>query len=318
MERPPLWLVRPGKPLTVLPDRRATTIRGIRLGAMNDAVSRDDQMVVDALVRQSGTSFYWAIRMLPEEKRRAMFAVYAFCREVDDIADEPGEERVKSAQLAFWRGEVDRLFNDAAVTTPIARALRAPIRRHRLRKEDFEAVIAGMEMDSGTRLRIADRAELDLYCDRVACAVGRLSIRIFGADPVTGDDLAAALGRALQLTNILRDLDEDAQRNRLYLPMDMLAAEGVSETDDLDAILGHPGAARVCDRLAELARARFEDAAAIISRCEHRQMRPARIMMEVYWRTLRRLMERGWHRWSEPVSVSRLEKLWVAVRYGVI
>lgn len=284
---------------------------------MHDAVSRDDQMVVDALVRRSGTSFYWAIRMLPEEKRRAMFAVYAFCREVDDIADEPAEDRVKSVRLEFWRNELDRLYEGSA-TTSISRALHAPVQQHGLRKKDFHAIIAGMEMDAGARLRISDYPELDLYCDRVACAVGRLSIRIFGADPAIGDSLAAALGRALQLTNILRDLDEDAQRDRLYLPADMLAAEGVSETDYLDAVLAHPGTALVCDRLAELARARFEESAAIIACCEHRQMRPARIMMEVYQRTLHRLMERGWTRWSEPVSVSRLEKLWVAFRYGVI
>ncbi len=290
---------------------------GETLGPMNDAVAREDQMVVDALVRSSGTSFYWAIRMLPEEKRRAMFAVYAFCREVDDIADEPGEVRVKSARLGFWREELDRLFAGSAAT-PISRALAAPVQHHGLRKDDFAAVIAGMEMDSRARLRIADYAELDLYCDRVACAVGRLSTRIFGAEPASGDELAAALGRALQLTNILRDLDEDARRDRLYLPADMLAGEGIHDTDDLDAVLGHAGAATVCARLARLASARFEDAAAIIARCEHRQMRPARIMMEVYRRTLHRLIERGWQRWSEPVSVSGLEKLWVAFRYGVI
>jgi presqualene diphosphate synthase len=284
---------------------------------MNDAAACDDQMVVDALVRRSGTSFYWAIRMLPEEKRRAMFAVYAFCREVDDIADEPGDDEAKNTRLKFWREELDRLFAGSA-TTPISRALLAPVRHHGLRKEDFEAIIAGMEMDSGARVRISDFAELDLYCERVACAVGRLSTRIFGAEPATGDELAAALGRALQLTNILRDLHEDAHRDRLYLPADMLAAAGIHDTDDLDAVLGHAGTATVCDRLAVLAGARFADAAAIIARCEHRQMRPARIMMEVYQRTLCRLRQRGWQRLSEPVSVSRAEKLWVAFRYGVI
>jgi phytoene synthase len=175
-----------------------------------------------------------------------------------------------------------------------------------------------METDSAPRLRIADRAELDLYCDRVACAVGRLSTRIFGTDAATGDALAAALGRALQLTNILRDLYEDARRDRLYLPADMLAAEGLFDSEDLNEVLSHPATATVCERLAGRASTRFEEAAAIIARCEPRQMRPARIMMEVYRRTLRRLMLRGWQRWSEPVSVSRLEKLWVAFRYGVI
>jgi presqualene diphosphate synthase len=284
---------------------------------MNTAIARDDQMVVDSLVRRSGTSFYWAIRMLPEKKRRAMFAVYAFCREVDDIADEPGESCIKSARLEAWRQELNRLFAGYA-TTPTSRALLPAVQQHGLRREDFEAVIAGMEMDAVARLRIADRAELDLYCDRVACAVGRLSIRVFGADAASGDELAAALGRALQLTNILRDLQEDARRDRLYLPADMLAAEGLHDSDDLNAVLGHSATAAVCERLARVASTRFEEAEAILARCEPHQVRPARIMMEVYRRTLRRLMLRGWQRWSEPVSVSRLEKLWVAFRYGVV
>jgi presqualene diphosphate synthase len=284
---------------------------------MNTAVARDDQMVVDSLVHRSGTSFYWAIRMLPEDKRRAMSAVYAFCREVDDIADEPGDRDVKSARLEAWRRELSRLFAGSA-TTPTSRALLPAVRQYGLRREDFEAVIAGMEMDAVARLRIADRAELDLYCERVACAVGRLSTRIFGADAAIGDELAAALGRALQLTNILRDLQEDARRDRLYLPADLLAAEGLHDSDDLNEVLSHPATATVCERLARVASTRFDEAAAIIARCEPHQMRPARIMMEVYRRTLRRLMLRGWQRWSEPVSVSRLEKLWVALRYGVI
>lgn len=302
--------------MTILLDRLVIT-PGETLGTMNDAASHTDQKVVDDLVRRSGTSFYWAIRMLPEEKRRAMFAVYAFCREVDDIADEPGETEAKSARLAAWREELERLFAGSPVT-PISRALMSPVRRYGLRKEDFEAVIAGMEMDARDRLRIADRSELDLYCDRVACAVGRLSARIFGADATTADALAAALGRALQLTNILRDLHEDACRDRLYLPADMLAAHGIDDTDDLQQVLGHPGAAAVCERLAQRAAAHFAEAEAIMARCQSRQMRPARIMMEVYHRTLQRLRTRGWRRWAEPVSVSRVEKLWVALRYGVM
>jgi phytoene synthase len=284
---------------------------------MNTAVARDDQMVIDSLVQRSGTSFYWAIRMLPEDKRRAMFAVYAFCREVDDIADEAGESCVKSARLEAWRQELNRLFAGSA-TTPTSRALLPAVRQYGLRREDFEAIIAGMEMDAVARLRITDAAELDLYCDRVACAVGRLSIRVFGTDTASGDELAAALGRAMQLTNILRDLQEDARRDRLYLPADMLAAEGLHDIDDLDAVLSHPAAVAVCEHLAQVASTQFDDAAAIIARCEPHQVRPARIMMEVYRRTLRRLMLRGWQRWSEPVSVSRLEKLWVALRYGVM
>ncbi|TVR96968.1 MAG: squalene synthase HpnD [Rhodospirillales bacterium] len=283
----------------------------------------EDQTVADEVVRRSGTSFYWAIRMLPEAKRRAMFAIYAFCREVDDIADDPGTVDGKRARLNAWREEIGRLYagrdgGDAGPAMPIARALAEPVRHFQLRRDDFEAVIAGMEMDAAPRVRMPDDAELTLYCDRVAGAVGRLSARVFGADAATADRLAAALGEALQLTNILRDLKEDADRDRLYLPADRLAAEGVDADAAAASVLAEPGTWAVCDRLAVRARDRFEAAETILSRCDPQQMRPAVMMMEVYRRTLRRLMQRGWQRFAEPAGVPRLEKLWVAFRYGVL
>lgn len=282
-----------------------------------EVIADGDLDHVESVVRRSGTSFYWAMRILPEEKRRAMFAVYAFCREVDDIADDPGEVPAKLIALGQWRDEIERLY-DRAPRMPISRALLAPVQRFGLRKTDFLAVIDGMEMDAADRLRIADMDELILYCDRVACAVGRLSNRVFGVDEPTGDRLARALGQALQLTNILRDLDEDARRDRLYLPEDMLRARGILGTEDACKVLREPAIVEVCERIAEIARNRFAEAAAVLAECDRRDTRPAMIMMQVYRRTLRRLMFRGWRRWAEPVSVSPAEKLWVALRYGMI
>jgi len=282
-----------------------------------EIIADGDLEHVESVVRRSGTSFYWAMRILPEEKRRAMFAVYAFCREVDDIADDPGEVSAKLIGLGRWRDEIERLY-DGAPRLPISRALLGPVRRFGLRKTDFLAVIDGMEMDAADRLRIADMDELYLYCDRVACAVGRLSDRVFGVDEPTGDRLALALGQALQLTNILRDLDEDARRDRLYLPEDMLRAHGVTDTEDAISVLEHPAVAEICEQIARIARNRFTEAAAILAQCDRRDTRPAVIMMEVYRRTLRRLMFRGWRRWAEPVSVSPAEKLWVAFRFGIV
>lgn len=272
---------------------------------------------IEDVVRQSGTSFYWAMRFLPPEKRRAMFAVYAFCREVDDIADEPGRIGDKRRALQQWRDEIGRLYEGSA-TRPVSIALRYPVERFALRREDFLAVIDGMEMDAAERIRITDLAELHLYCDRVACAVGRLSVRIFGVPAPDGDQLSAALGEALQLTNILRDLKEDAERDRLYLPDDLLQAHGIDGSGNADAALRHGGVGEVCEQIAAIARRRFGEAAAIAGRCDRRQVRPAVIMMHVYRRTLMRLMDRGWLRWAEPISVSRAEKLWVALRYGMV
>lgn len=270
----------------------------------------------EAVVRRAGSSFYTAMRILPEEKRRAMFAIYAFCREVDDIADEPGSHEGKIARLGQWRGEIERLYGGRP-RAPIACALLGPVELFKLRKEDFRAVIDGMEMDASECLRIADMAELTLYCDRVACAVGRLSNCVFGLDEQKGHALAAALGEALQLTNILRDVHEDAGRNRLYLPGDLLRSYGIDPAD-LQGVLAHPSLPYVCDVLAAVAENRFSEAKRLLDGCDRRQMRAATMMMEVYRRLFERIAARGWRRLAEPVALSRLEKIWVLFRYGMI
>jgi presqualene diphosphate synthase len=272
---------------------------------------------VEHVVRASGTSFYWAMRFLPAEKRQAMFAIYAFCRQVDDIADEPGEMDSKQQALGGWREDIERLY-DGIAGGPITSALVRPVASFALPKQDFLAVIDGMEMDAADCIRIADCDELRRYCDRVACAVGRLSVRIFGVPQPTGDLLASALGEALQLTNILRDLKEDARRDRLYLPVDLLRKHGVFVDSDANAILHNTGIADICEELAAMAALKFEEASALLAQCNRGQVRPAVIMMEVYRRTFERLNGRGWRRWAEPVAVPSAEKLWIALRYGMM
>jgi phytoene synthase len=284
---------------------------------MNGNAVADPVEYVRAVVRRSGTSFYWGMRVLEPARRDAMFAVYAFCREVDDIADEAGDPADKLARLGQWRGEVERLYGGAP-RHPVALALAGPVERYGLAKADFRAVIDGMEMDAADRVRIRDMDELNLYVDRVACAVGRLSNRVFGIEPEIGDKLAFALGQALQLTNILRDVVEDAERDRLYLPRDVLAAHGIGETDDLNAVLSHPQLHLVCELLAEIAGRRFREGMELIRQCDRKAVRPARMMMEVYRRTHRALLRRGWHDIGTPIRLSKLEKLWVAFRYGMM
>src|SRR5215471_1001046 len=169
-----------------------------------------------AAERASGSSFYNAMRILPRVQRDAMFEIYSFCRQVDDIADSSGPRAVRREQLDRWRSDIDALY--AGTTVPRTQGLLAPMRDFGLRREDFHAVIDGMEMDVVSDIRAPDDATLDLYCNRVASAVGRLSVRVFGMDEHDGVALAHHLGRALQLTNVLRDLDEDASLGRLYLP----------------------------------------------------------------------------------------------------
>jgi squalene synthase HpnD len=270
---------------------------------------------VESVVKRSGSSFSSAMRRLPADKRNAMFAVYAFCRQIDDIADDPGEESDKRAQLEQWRIEIEGLYAGHPGHF-IGLALAVPIARFGLNKQDFLAVVDGMEMDAGRSLRITDRDHLGLYCDRVACAVGRLSNRIFGIDDETGARVARALGEALQLTNILRDIGEDALRDRLYLPQDLLRAHGITEPD-IGAVLAHPNLPGVCVEMVGIAQIRFDEATALLAKCDQRRMRPAIMMMEVYRRIFVGLSRRGWRDLDRPVSLSWAEKLWVLLRYGV-
>lgn len=265
------------------------------------------------LVRRSGTSFYWAMRLLPRERRAAMYAIYAFCREVDDVADEPGALADKLAALAAWRAEIDALYAGRP-TRPATAALLGPVRTFELPREELRAVVDGMEMDARERMRAPDLATLELYCRRVAGAVGVLSIRVFGAPAAA--PFAVALGEALQLTNILRDLDEDAARGRLYLPVELLDAAGIAAREP-QAVLAHPRLPEVCAALAARAAQRFASAEAL--RCGHGgRLRAAVLMMRTYERTLSRLRARGFAAPRAPVRVPAPERAWLALRYGLI
>ncbi|WP_041793844.1 presqualene diphosphate synthase HpnD [Pararhodospirillum photometricum] len=273
---------------------------------------------VEAITRTSGTSFYGAMRILPRERRESMYALYAFCRVVDDIADGTEPEGDKRAALARWRDEIAALYDPRREPThPVARALEGPRWRHALRQEDFLAVIEGMEMDAGQRVRLEDVPALELYCDRVACAVGRLSNRIFGVEPALIDDIAHHTGLALQLINVLRDVAEDAERDRLYLPLNRLRAHGVTDTHDLKAVLAHPGTAQVCAELAGKAAAELAEADRLHAQCHRRTIRPAVIMKEVYRRYLIALNARGWEHLDQPVKVSAWVKMLIALRHGM-
>ncbi|WP_374652672.1 presqualene diphosphate synthase HpnD [Dongia sp.] len=276
----------------------------------------DGTQAIAAQVKASGTSFYAAMRLLPEARRDAMFAIYAFCREVDDIADEEAPQSDKQRRLAEWRAEIDRLYAGEP-RWPIAQALLKPMRDFKLRREDFLAVIDGMEMDATDTIQAPDMATLDLYCDRVASAVGRLSVRAFGATEPVADQVAYHLGRALQLTNILRDIEEDAGRGRLYLPRDLLAKHDV-DSQDLGIIRSHPNLPRVCRDLAAIARQHFVKADAAMKQCAKEPMRPARIMGAVYGALLDKLIAWDWRDLTTEIKVPKWRKIWLAVRYGFL
>ncbi len=277
--------------------------------------ARADLDAVEAIVRAAGTSFYHGMRLLPPDRRHAMYAIYAFCRIVDDIADEGGSLEEKRLGLAAWRDNVAGLYQ-GQTEGPVTRVLAAAISLFQLRAEDFIAVIDGMETDAETVVVAPDMATLDLYCDRVASAVGRLSVRAFGDASPAADRVAHFLGRALQLTNILRDIQEDAERGRIYLPMEYLRDAGVPA--DPVAILTAPGLPAACDRLAILAHGYFREAGDAMALCDRTAMKPARLMGATYDSILSLLERRGWKRLDQRVSLPKWRKLWLACRYGLL
>jgi len=222
----------------------------------------NDQALVNEIVGESGTSFFWAMRLLPKARRDAIFAVYAFCREVDDIVDEDGVDEDKRAALNQWRAAVRGLY-DGSKPKPanknmsaILSVLAGAISDYDLKEVDFQAVIDGMEMDAHGPVVLADMDALDFYCDRVASAVGRLCVPIFGQADAKGREVANHLGRALQLTNIIRDVPEDAEIDRLYLPQDLLAKYGMNEISP-NEVANHENLPQVCAELGVLAEKRY-------------------------------------------------------------
>jgi phytoene synthase len=268
-----------------------------------------------AATRASGSSFYFAMRILPKAQREAMFDIYSFCRAVDDIADGDAPRAERSAALAQWRRDIDALY---AGSPPRALAsLARAVQQFGMRKDDFLAVIGGMEMDAIEDIRAPDFATLDLYCDRVASAVGRLSVRVFGMTEQDGIALAHHLGRALQLTNILRDIDEDAGIGRLYLPREGLAAAAIAATDPM-TVAAHPNLDAACAVVVDRARMHFAEADKIMDRSPRRAVKAPRIMGKAYRRILDTMDARGFNPPRQRVRISKPHLIGIALRYAFI
>jgi len=268
-----------------------------------------------AAERASGSSFYTAMRILPRAQRQAMFEIYSFCRQVDDIADSRGPREERRGELDRWRADIDAMY--AGEPIPRVQGLAQVLRDFGLKREDFHAVIDGMEMDVVADIRAPDNAMLDTYCNRVASAVGRLSVRVFGMAEAPGIALAHHLGRALQLTNILRDLDEDAAFGRLYLPAEALRAAGIAATEPA-AVLSSPALGKVCAQIVERARAHFAEADKIMAQSPRRTVRAPRIMAEAYRLILDRLGGRGWSHPRHPIHIPKSRLVWIILRHAFI
>ena len=277
------------------------------------------------LTGRSGSHFSSSFLLLPPDRRRAMEAVYAFCRAMDDIVDrEDAVAQEAQRELDAWRRELEAC-EAGFPAHPIAVALAEIRKRYGIPMDLFRKLITGVEMDLHRR-RYATFEELKVYCEHVASVVGLISVRVFGCRHPDADRYATALGIALQLTNILRDLKIDAERDRVYLPQEDLSSFGVSESQlekwgrEAPVILSLPKDDQsrfqaLMDFQFQRARQHFRDAAqALRSSGEGRKLLPARIMGEVYARLLRRIQDSGCDVFSRRIRVSRPEQSWIAVK----
>ena len=269
----------------------------------------DPQRVVDAITAQARSSFSTGMRLLAKPRRDAMRAVYAFARVIDDIADEDWPLADKHRLLDDWCAEIGRLYDGKPVSA-IGQALALPVMRYKLPRAEFLMLIEGMEMDADGPIIAPPMTKLRAYTRRVAGAVGMLSMRVFGAWIGPRSERAAlALGDAFQLTNILRDVEEDAAIGRLYLPREALERAGVP-TDDPMAAARHPELWRATAEVGRLARADFSAARAAMAGHSRLALAPALLMTGVYEGYLASMEARGFRREGGPVVMSKPAKLW--------
>ncbi|MEW5942611.1 MAG: presqualene diphosphate synthase HpnD [Pseudomonadota bacterium] len=267
-----------------------------------------DQYCQDKAAK-SGSSFYYSFLFLPPPKRQAITALYAFCREVDDIADECRDLVVASAKLAWWRGEIAAAFAGRP-QHPVGRALLPAIRDYGVAAEQFYEIIDGMEMDL-TQDRYADFKSLHLYCYRVASVVGQLSACIFGYRERQTLKYAHDLGLAFQLTNIIRDVGEDARRGRIYLPLDELRQFGVSEEDILHG-RETDNFKRLMAFQLERAQGYYTQAFAELPATDRRTQRPGLVMAAIYQTLLREIQADNYRVLNQRIALTPLRKLWIA------
>ena len=258
---------------------------------------------------QSGSSFYYAFLFLPPERRRAITALYAFCREVDDAVDEPTDPTVARVRLAWWREEVARLYAGAA-QHPVTQALAPAVATFNIREADLSEIMDGMEMDL-QQTRYLDFEGLRLYCHRVAGVVGQLAARIFGFSNERTLDYAERLGLAFQLTNILRDVGEDARKDRIYLPMDELKRFEVPASDVLQG-RHTENFARLMAFQAERVDRCYEEAYEALPREDRKAQRPGLVMAAIYKTLLDEIRRDGFQVLKQRTALTPVRKLWIA------
>ena len=269
-----------------------------------------DQYCQDKAAK-SGSSFYYSFRFLPTQQRQAIIALYAFCREVDDTVDEIADTDIARAKLIWWREEIQRTFQGIA-THPVGLALQTALQNFDLHEEYFIEIIDGMAMDLD-QFSYPEFKHLVLYCHRVASVVGLLSAEIFGYEDRQTLKYAENLGMALQLTNIIRDVREDAERGRIYLPQDELQQFNVS-IDDLLALKSSPELVELLKFQAAKARQYYQQALQLLPESDRYSQRTGLIMAAIYEATLDEIEKDNFQVMQHRISLTPLRKLWLAWR----
>tara|TARA_R110002050_G_scaffold268113_1_gene410061 strand:+ start:115302 stop:116162 length:861 start_codon:yes stop_codon:yes gene_type:complete len=269
-----------------------------------------DQYCQDKAAK-SGSSFYYSFRFLPTLQRQAIIALYAFCREVDDTVDEIADTDIARAKLAWWREEVQRTFQGIA-THPVGLALQTALQNFDLQEEYFMEIIDGMAMDLD-QLTYPEFKHLALYCHRAASVVGLLSVEIFGYQDRKTLKYAENLGMALQLTNIIRDVREDAERGRIYLPQDELQQFNVNP-DDLLALKSSPELTTLLKFQAARAKQYYQQALQLLPDSDRYTQRTGLIMAAIYEATLDEIEKDNFQVMQHHISLTPIRKLWLAWR----
>ena len=260
---------------------------------------------------QSGSSFYYSFLFLPPDKRRAITALYAFCREVDDVVDECSDENAARTTLAWWRVQVAAIY-EGSPHHPVAQALVPVVKQFNLAQQHLHEIIDGMEMDLQQH-QYADFEALQKYCYRVASVVGLLSAEIFGYTDRNTLKYAHDLGIAFQLTNIIRDMGEDARRGRIYIPQDELAQFGVHTRDILDGRESE-GFHKLMQFQVERAQRYYRQAFEQLPAADRKAQRTGLIMAAIYRATLDEIVASGCHVLKERIALTPLRKLWLAYK----
>ncbi len=266
------------------------------------------------IVKKSGTSFFWSMRFLPKAKREAMYTLYAFCRHIDDIVDGDSSVAEKQELLQAWREEMDNIYDKKVPATDIGRKIYKNCMRFKLPKSEFLQLIDSISMDVPNPVQAPNLNDFYRYCRGVAGVPGSLSLRIFGCnDEKMIEELSSSLGNALQITNILRDVKEDALADRLYIPREFLEKADISITDP-KSVITDKNLVFAREELAKIASKDFQKAYELINHLDKKTARPVKMIASIYKKYFDIMQKRGWEVISPKPTISKFEKLALALK----